>query len=93
MSRNRKRTSDGVRVDRLPGVGTRYEVGTIDGQRLTVVIDRRGDRHLGLRSDRQDGAPGVSAVLSARQSRLVALILSDTFEITEGELLEVAAAA
>jgi K+/H+ antiporter YhaU regulatory subunit KhtT len=93
MSRNTKRMSDDLRVDRLPGVGTRYEIGTIDGQRLTVVIDRHGDRHLSLRPGRHVGDPGASAVLSARQSSLLALILSNTLEMAETELADVVVAA
>ena len=84
MSRSTKQTSDGLRVDRLPGVGPRYEVGTLDGQRLTVVIDRHGDRHISLGSG-SEADSGASAVISARQSSLLALILTNTFEMAEAE--------
>ena len=92
MSRKSKQMIDGLRVDRLPGVGPRYELGTVDGQRLTVVIDRQGDRHISLRPARQAEDPGASVVLSARQSSLLALILTDTFEMAEPELADVVAA-
>src|SRR5688500_4899595 len=82
----RRKTSDGLRVDRLPGVGRRYQVGTIDGQQLSVVIDRRGDRHISLSSGGQVECHGASAILSARQSSLLALILTDTLEIAEAGL-------
>jgi K+/H+ antiporter YhaU regulatory subunit KhtT len=86
MSRS---TNDGLRVDRLPRVGLRYQVGTTDGQRLTVVIDRKGDRHISLSSGRQVEDHGASAVLSARQSSLLALILTDTLEIADAGLHDV----
>ena len=86
MSRKTKRMNDGLRVDRLPGVGLRYEVTTIDDNRLTVVIDHQGDRHVNLRSGKHMDDPGASAVISPRQSSLLALILSDTFEIAEAAI-------
>lgn len=92
MSRNTKWIHDGLRVDRLPGVGPRYEVATIDGHRLTVIIDPQGDRHISLRSGTHVEAPGTSVVISARQSTLLALILSDAREIAEAAHSGVAAA-
>ena len=90
MSTNTKRRSDRLRVDRLPGVGPRYEVDTIDGQRLTVVIDGQGDRHISLRSGGSGDEPGASAVISARQSSLLALILTNTFDMAEAGVSDVA---
>jgi K+/H+ antiporter YhaU regulatory subunit KhtT len=63
-------------------VGERYEIATIDGDRLTVVIDRRGDRHISLRSGRHVHDP-ASAVISPRQASLLALILSDGLQLAE----------
>ncbi len=83
---------DGLRVDRLPGMGPRYEVATLDGQRITVVIDPQGDRHISLHSTGADD-PGASVVISARQSSLLALILSDALEIAGAAFAGVAAAA
>lgn len=83
MSRKTRRAIDGLRVDRLPGVGERYEMATIDGDQLTVVIDRRGDRHISLRSGRHVHDPGASAVISPRQASLLALILSDGLQLAE----------
>lgn len=91
MTRNTKGTNDGLRVARLPGVGLRYELETIDGHRLTVVIDRHGDRHISLSSGENIHHPGPSAVISPRQSSLLALILSDTFEIAEAAFSDGAA--
>lgn len=76
MSRKGNRMSVGLQVDRLPGVGPRYELATIDGQRLTVVIDRQGDRHVSLSAGGHVEDPGASAVISAPHSSVLALILT-----------------
>jgi K+/H+ antiporter YhaU regulatory subunit KhtT len=86
MGTNMTIVDDRPVVDRLPGVGPRYEIGTIDGRRLTVVIDRQGDRHISLRPDGPADDPGASAVISARQSSLLALILTGILEMAEAEL-------
>lgn len=88
MNTDTKTVNDRPRVDRLPGVGPRYEIGTIDGQRLTVVIDRQGDRHISLHSGSPVEAPRASAVISARQSSLLALILTGTLEMADAGLPE-----
>jgi K+/H+ antiporter YhaU regulatory subunit KhtT len=83
VSRKTKRVIDGLRIDRLRGVGNRYEIATRDGDRLTVVVDGRGDRHINLRSGRHVDDPGASAVISPRQARLLALILSDGLQLAD----------
>jgi hypothetical protein len=69
----------GIRVERLPRVGARYEIATRGGHRLSVAIDPRGDRHIQLVTD-GPSTPGQPIVLSAGQSSLLALILSGALD-------------
>jgi hypothetical protein len=47
-------------VERLPHVGRRYELTGHDGQRLSVVIDTGGNRHISIQATGHSDTPAAT---------------------------------
>jgi K+/H+ antiporter YhaU regulatory subunit KhtT len=68
-------------AERLPGVGRRYELTRRNGQRLSVVIDSRGSRHISVIARDRHSSPGTDVVvLNEAQASLLSCILAGTYD-------------
>jgi hypothetical protein len=71
----------GLTAERLAGVGRRYELTGDDGQRLSVVIDSRGSRHISVIARDQHSSPGKNVVVfNEAQAGLLSCILAGTYD-------------
>jgi K+/H+ antiporter YhaU regulatory subunit KhtT len=71
----------GLTVERLPGVGRRYVLPGRDGQRLSVVIDARGGRHLSIEDTDSGHGENAAVRLNEAQASLLSMILTGTFDL------------
>ena len=70
----------GLTAHRMPRFGQRYDIAGETGAVLSVLIDRRGRRHLSIHSAEGDGYQDV-VVLSESEASLLALVLTGTYEL------------
>ncbi|WP_250033473.1 potassium transporter TrkA [Paractinoplanes maris] len=69
----------GVRIQELPGLGTRYDVDLHSGSdRVSIVVGRDGKRHLYVFTTAGDD-PAAVIELTEEQARKVGAVLSGTF--------------
>ncbi|MCO8273062.1 potassium transporter TrkA [Actinoplanes sp. TRM 88003] len=69
----------GVRIQELPGLGTRYDVDLHSGSdRVSIVVGRDGKRHLYVFTQAGD-EPAAVIELTEDQARKVGAVLSGTF--------------
>ena len=69
----------GIRVQELPGIGTRYDMGLgHDGQRVSVVVHRDGQRDVYAFTAAGDD-PAAVLELTEEQARKLAALLAGTF--------------
>jgi K+/H+ antiporter YhaU regulatory subunit KhtT len=70
----------GVRIQELPGLGTRYDVDlhSSNGERVSIVVSRDGKRHLYVFTAVGD-EPAAVLELTEEQARKVGAVLAGTF--------------
>ena len=69
----------GVRIQELPGLGTRYDVDLHSGSdRVSIVVGRDGKRHLYVFTKAGDD-PTAVIELTEDQARKVGAVLAGTF--------------
>ncbi|MCY1142119.1 potassium transporter TrkA [Actinoplanes sp. Pm04-4] len=69
----------GVRIQELPGLGTRYDVDLHSGSdRVSIVVGRDGKRHLYVFTTAGD-EPTAVIELTEEQARKVGAVLAGTF--------------
>jgi TrkA domain protein len=83
--RQRRARTENLAVEPLPGIGRTYEMTDLDGDRVGVVVHRRGGRNLFI-WPAGDTEPAAVAALSDRQARLLALVLCDLGPPSDGEM-------
>ena len=80
-------TSVKVLAERLPGVGWQYSVPIDHGERLMIIVEDRGPRHLTLTDPSLD-TPLTTVRLSESDADVVAALLTGTrfhFKVSEVE--------
>lgn len=69
---------EGVHVQQLMGVGTRYDLAVRSGSRVSLVIHKDGHRELYVFEDSGD-SPTAVVTLTLEQARLLGAVLSGTY--------------
>jgi hypothetical protein len=81
----------GLTAHRMPRFGQRYDIAGDTGGVLSVLIDRRGRRHLAIHPADGDGYNDV-VVLTEAEASLLALVLTGTYELAREGWAETATA-
>lgn len=69
----------GVRIQELPGLGTRYDVDLHSGgERVSIVVSRDGKRHFYVFTSPSD-EPAAVIELTEEQARKIGAVLAGTF--------------
>lgn len=69
---------EGVQVQQLMGVGTRYDLAAKAGGRVSVIVHKDGHRELYTFENRAE-EPSAVVKLTEEQSRLLGAVISGTY--------------
>ena len=69
---------EGVRVQQLMGIGTRFDLAGTAGARVSVVVHKNGHRELYVFEHRAE-APTAVITLTEEQARLLGTVISGTY--------------
>lgn len=69
---------EGVHVQQLMGIGTRYDLGGRAGSRISVVVHKDGHREVYV-FEGQDEQPTAVVTLTLEQARLLGAVMSGTY--------------